>query len=86
MTKHKRPQDRGFAYDHEHGDVPITMSEEAVGDKVNDAFEHPDSVVACVVFVLHGDLYLKVNGPPEKATLELLEQAVDTYRRILRGQ
>lgn len=41
---------------------------------------HPDSVPVMVVAMLHGDVGVRVYGPPSHATLEILEQVVDGFR------
>lgn len=84
MTKRKRQL--GFAYDHERGDIPIVMNEGAVAAKVDEALEHPDSHIIAVVFVLHDELFVKIANEPSKAGLAVMEQATETYRKIIRGQ
>jgi hypothetical protein len=94
MTKRKRPRELEVDPDRVHrpdamgfdlDGTPLPMTSEAVNHKVDAAFDHPDSKLRIVVFTLHDELLVKVMGGPSRADLELLEQLVESYTKILKG-
>jgi hypothetical protein len=69
---------------------PLPMSPADVRRRVLSAIDDRDSDLVAVIMRHQGDLLLQVIGPPSRETLrdiqQVLQQLVDGYAHILKGQ
>lgn len=72
----------GIAFD--HSGRPLPLSGDQVASETEAAFDDPNSKLLLCILERGEDIMVNILGEPSRATLTKLEEAVKSYRRIVR--
>lgn len=64
---------------------PLPLTGDQVRAKTMEALHAPDSELICCILRYHGELMVHVLGAPSQELVEILEQALEGYRAVLKG-